>query len=622
MIDDSAMSSLPALVVWGAVISKAIVVGIPAAAAALVYRVRRRRDLARALTDVDRLGLGIDAPREGPIAVLGSYHCTPGTEAWLDCDGERVTLDGDVSIVRGTVARWKRGVRTYALRDGDAVIALGRMSRAANVADGADYREAAGGWRLAPSAEAAAIQLCAGHPVACPKPFWPIRGALVLGLVGAVAYFGLGWLGNKLVAYREYPVTPSDDVSTLRAEIASALPRSREAALRRLASDLEYRLQTDEVIAQRIELARSTSDCHYAVWLAQELERYDDAVDLSRDCDPALAQAPLLSLGRYDEAASITDPRASFRVEAAIDAGRWHDAAVAVTGDRDSTRCLVRYLESRAGGAIGDLSGPSRTCRVIAGVVAPRDERAQYFSAPDLDHVEEVEIARWAFVGDRGDYSLRDNGFELWLAPFAIAQDADSTRVRRALLAVDLGRTDAPTISDPTVARWLTQLVALRSGKPAPVDTSAEITNELDDAAAISGGAPVSESTQHLVELHPCHAATIRALAEAAGGDGLALARVLESCDAAPRLDPLYVFAVAPKVTTHRTELASAIRNWRIGDSVHAFAIKRDLARLLGDDAGATRFHAIVERHAKVLGDRERVTALLLVHVYFHDDSK
>jgi len=557
MIDDSAMSSLPALVVWGAVISKAIVVGIPAAAAALVYRVRRRRDLARALTDVDRLGLGIDAPREGPIAVLGSYHCTPGTEAWLDCDGERVTLDGDVSIVRGTVARWKRGVRTYALRDGDAVIALGRMSRAANVADGADYREAAGGWRLAPSAEAAAIQLCAGHPVACPKPFWPIRGALVLGLVGAVAYFGLGWLGNKLVAYREYPVTPSDDVSTLRAEIASALPRSREAALRRLASDLEYRLQTDEVIAQRIELARSTSDCHYAVWLAQELERYDDAVDLSRDCDPALAQAPLLSLGR-----------------------------------------------------------------LIAGVVAPRDERAQYFSAPDLDHVEEVEIARWAFVGDRGDYSLRDNGFELWLAPFAIAQDADSTRVRRALLAVDLGRTDAPTISDPTVARWLTQLVALRSGKPAPVDTSAEITNELDDAAAISGGAPVSESTQHLVELHPCHAATIRALAEAAGGDGLALARVLESCDAAPRLDPLYVFAVAPKVTTHRTELASAIRNWRIGDSVHAFAIKRDLARLLGDDAGATRFHAIVERHAKVLGDRERVTALLLVHVYFHDDSK
>jgi hypothetical protein len=498
------------------------------------------------------------------------------------------------------------------------------MSRGANVADNADYREAAGGWRLAPSAGEASIQLCAGHPAACPKPFWPIRGAIVLGVVGAVAYFGLGWVGKRIVALRDYPFSGmlDDDVSTLRAQIACALPRSREVALNRFSIDLQYQPQTDDVIAERIELARMTSECHSAVWLAEELQRYDDAIDIARDCDPASAQGSLLSLGRYDEAASIADARAKFRVQAAIGAGRWHDAAAAVSGDGDKAHCLVRYLESRAGGAIGDLSGPSQTCRAIAGAVAPRDERAPYFSGHDLDDVGEFAIARWVFIGDLDDYSLHDDDLTLSLAPFAIAQDTDSTRVRRALLAVDRGRTEDPHISNPVFARWIAQLVALRSGKPAPVDPDAETKTELDDAAAISNGTPVREATQHLRRPEPCNAAIVNALSEATAGDGLPLAHVFERCEDVWQLEPAYVFAVVPKVTTHRAELATAVRNWRIGDAVHAFAIRRDLLRLLGDDSGATRFQAIIDSHAKTLGDRERVTALLLARVYFHDDRK
>jgi len=46
------------------------------------------------------------------------------------------------------------------------------------------------------------------------------------------------------------------------------------------------------------------------------------------------------------------------------------------------------------------------------------------------------------------------------------------------------------------------------------------------------------------------------------------------------------------------------------------FAVKRDLARLLGDTAEAARLQAISERHAKVLMDRNRATAMFLAFAH------
>lgn len=40
--------------------------------------------------------------------------------------------------------------------------------------------------------------------------------------------------------------------------------------------------------------------------------------------------------------------------------------------------------------------------------------------------------------------------------------------------------------------------------------------------------------------------------------------------------------------------------------------MKRDLARLLGDTAEATRLQEIIERHAKVFADRDRATAMFV----------
>jgi hypothetical protein len=632
------MSALPVLVAWGAVISKLVVVGIPTGTLAAWHAIRRARDLKPARADVARMGLAINEPREGPIAVRGTYRREAGAEPWLDCSGQRVVLDGAVVIVRGTAATWKRRVRTYTVRDGDDVIAIGRMSRAAS-GDATDYREAAGGWRLAPSTGEPAIQLCTARPVACPKPLWPVRGVLVLGLVGLASYYGLGYYGNAIVKLRDYPrssVVGDDDVSTSSAELASALPRSRERALNRLAIDLQYRPQTDDVIAERMALARMI-DCEGAIALAKRLDRFDEAVELARDCDlPLLARTPLVALGRYDEAARIpatmtNGDDADVGDLAAIGAGKWREAAALNTGDRPSVRCFAQYLRSRAGDPIGDLEVADPTCRVIAGTLAPRDDRGAYFPEPH-DYEPGLSTVRWAFAGATTEYGY-DDALAPWLAPFAVDQDSAVTHARRAELELDLGHADAATRElgrveaiDQEWGRRLGYVVALRTGKPIPpFEPATEISGRLEDAIAIRGGAPVHESVMHLDMRPPaCTTMAVRALDEAAAGDGLVLAHLFEHCIDVPAMsiDPLYLFAVAPSVTKHREELAIALRNWPLDGGlpfgqVHAFAIKRDLARLLGDDAEATRLQAIVDRHAKVLGDRDRVTAIFLDQLHF-----
>jgi hypothetical protein len=68
--------------------------------------------------------------------------------------------------------------------------------------------------------------------------------------------------------------------------------------------------------------------------------------------------------------------------------------------------------------------------------------------------------------------------------------------------------------------------------------------------------------------------------------------------------EPEYLLAVAARLTSHREELVTAIRN--------RHGMDRDLARLLGDTAGAARMQAIIERDAKVVSDRARATAMFV----------
>jgi hypothetical protein len=621
------MSALPVLVAWGSVISKLVVAAL-AGGAVLGYRaLRNRRDVRAALGDARRMTLSVDEPREGPIAVAGIYHA----DGWLDCGGQRVVLVGELSIVRGSSATWKRGVRTYALRDGDGVVAIGRMSRRAG-ADGTDYREAAGGWQLEPSAGELGIQMCLVKPVPCPRPLWPVRGVLVLGIVGVAAYFGLGYAGKKLVEYRHYPreeLLEGDGVSTLASQIACALPRSRERALVRYEIDLDYQRQTEDVIAKRVAMARRR-DCYAAVLKLKDLGRFEQGVETANDCGhPEYGRGALVALGRYEEASKITTDFAGLYADdpvlAMIAAGHWREAAAHLETqkhrDADGARCLARYLRSVADGKPLEPSGisTSRTCRVLDGV----------FDNKEDEYEPAVAIARWAFAS--GPPPTETFGLAEQLSPFA-TDDSYQTHEMRATLAIDLGQLDVAAAEieralagiepsreddksdrrDASLRRRLPVMAALRTGKPFPAfERDPEFSYEEDEAALLRGGTNPNE----LPRLARASPAVITAITQAQAGDGLLLADLHERATDrlfGIRIDDAYLLALAPLVKTHREELARAVRNRPSRHSgLHELAVERDILRMLGDTKGAERLQAIIDRIAKGL-DREKLKALLV----------
>lgn len=203
------------LVQYGDVIGYAIVGVLALVALGVIQLIRRRRDLERARVAVRLVTYSICEPRQGPVAVTGTFR-ESARERWLECKGQRVSLEAGIDVVRGTRALWHRGTRTYALRDGDIVIAIGVMSRL----DGSH-------WRLVPSPEEVGVQLYAATPQPAPAPLWPWRAPLILAMAGGIAFFGLTKVGEVLV---DKPAC----VDPLRLQIAAAMPIVRDDALAKL----------------------------------------------------------------------------------------------------------------------------------------------------------------------------------------------------------------------------------------------------------------------------------------------------------------------------------------------------------------------------------------------------
>lgn len=203
------------LVQYGDVIGYAAVGIFALLALGVIQLIRRRRDLERARIAVRLVTYSICEPRQGPVAVTGTYHESQ-SERWIQCKLQRVTLEGGVEVVRGTRAQWQGGARTYAVRDGDVVIAIGVMSRIEGPT-----------WRLVPSPDEAGVQVYAVTPSPAPAPLWPWRAPLILALTGGIAFFTLYKVGELLVD------KPACD-DPLKLQIAAAMPLVREDALAKL----------------------------------------------------------------------------------------------------------------------------------------------------------------------------------------------------------------------------------------------------------------------------------------------------------------------------------------------------------------------------------------------------
>jgi hypothetical protein len=200
------------LVQYGDVIGYAGIGVIAFMALGVIQLFRRRRDLKRARTAVRLVTYSICEPRNGPVAVSGTYHESLD-QRWIACKAHRVVLEGEIAIERGTRARWQRGTRTYALREGDTVIAIGVMSSLGGAT-----------WRLVPSPEEPGVQLYAVTPAPAPAPLWPWRAPLILAMTAGIAFFSMYKVGEVLVDKQAC----ADET---RLQIGAAMPLVRDDAL-------------------------------------------------------------------------------------------------------------------------------------------------------------------------------------------------------------------------------------------------------------------------------------------------------------------------------------------------------------------------------------------------------
>jgi hypothetical protein len=213
------------LVENGAAIAWGLVGVIALIGLGLIQLLRRRGDVKRARVAVRLASYSISDPRLGPIAVSGKYREASG-DRWIDCKGQRITFDGQLEVVAGTRARWQRGTRSYALRNGDDVISIGVMSKPGDA------------WQLRASPGESGVQIFAVKPRPAPPPLFPWRAPLSLAVCGAVAYFGLYGIGTVLV-----DVSAEDTClasSLVRFEIATALPEVRDQAVIRYRAALDH----------------------------------------------------------------------------------------------------------------------------------------------------------------------------------------------------------------------------------------------------------------------------------------------------------------------------------------------------------------------------------------------
>jgi hypothetical protein len=187
----------------------------------IVQLMRRRGDVRKAREAVRLVAYSIADPRPGPVAVKGVWQEDADGLNWIDCGGHTVVIAGEPDVKRGTRARWKKGARTYLVRQGDPVIAIGVMSKLS------DNKE----WSIAASPGESGVQIYAATPKPAPPPLFPWRAPLLLGVCGAIAFFGLWGVGTLVVDVRR----DCGEASVMRLQIGSALPLVREQALTALA---------------------------------------------------------------------------------------------------------------------------------------------------------------------------------------------------------------------------------------------------------------------------------------------------------------------------------------------------------------------------------------------------
>ena len=630
------MGHLPFLVAHGRAISIALVAGGGALGVAAMQLVRKRSEVNRIERLRTRRVNAVTALAAGAATIRGRLRGRAATaytyegmlarersdELLLDVEGTHVALRGDVEVLGGThvTTSWhgtppgfagnieKGGWHAYELRDGDEVIATGTLANVAGSTDAA-YRDAAGGWILEPTPKSEGIELFAATPAARPRALHPAGVGVFGAIVAAVTYLVLWGIGAQLVDH--HPA------------IAAAFPHVRDAALDELERDLEYNApHTDEILAQRFELADMRRGCKARARLEGEEERYD--AELADACGDADATIDALAhLGRFKEALAAMKAQhtswPSRKGTIALAAGDWNAAADAAqdlvrrmaadppSGDQTyhqlaiaGTICYAQWFRAKGGdakaaAALATLGPDNVKCMVARAMLLPPEQRGAALAAAGQPKDESQLSAAVAAKTIAWAYGLEDRNWvthdmydtirtlvsdqtelsRAWLSTLALsvrAQDASDRGIALACAAVldavrgDFDRAKARGAEAATKAgedgddiTAVRHAVALHTSEPIAVEPAHYEHPATEPLVKLRAGS--IPTSLHLIENDGSDfSGPLRA---ALDGDGGGLAIAIERGQPQWEADSGTLLAIAPLVHQHRAELATAVRNFR-----------------------------------------------------------
>ena len=673
--------TLPFLVVHGAIVWKLALVALVAASFGLAYVLRRRTDRGRVRTELAVLTKQLESPRSGPIilrgrVVTGTLTSVQHRASWtdlsnavtLDCDGAMVDVVGAIRVEHGTRVHtsWRKPAMTHTVVAGDDVIATGTLAEAPPEAS--SYREATPRWTLSPK------RLLAANPRTAPFPL--SAGQRVVRLV---AWTG-AWLamlalaGKAMLHGGDARATARDGVlpEIGRLELAAALPGSRDGALDGLGQQLVgYRIASSERAFQlALQLGEIRGDCPATSYLVQV--RLEEALVAARRCGSREQVTTILALlGRYEEAERELDATDVTELATTIHiaTGNWTAAARGVEaqasaleaetpsqyrtkailhGGAATKHCLAELMESYAGNrdSLANVEHDTAfTCPMLAALAKPLDQQAAALAAlrepktdaPNLDDTTYV-LAKWSIQLAVGDPPAHYSGEgvsalmflmereRVWLAPFqleahpndAYTEIAEENMTAVAALRGDLRDAHAHLAKlGPGYERDELEL-ALALDEGAPITATPGRHAGFDDSIAMRNG-QFGPNLEGLID----DRAVIALLERALAGDGSALVAVLNHEGISYRVLAMPMLGILPRITSHRDEVASALRLFR--DELTGFSLMRipfnalgnlimyrDLARLAGDAEDTQRWQVIIDRHVAVLGDRRKLIALML----------
>jgi hypothetical protein len=482
---------------------------------------------------------------------------------------------------------------------------------------------------------------------------WFVQHALAQEWVSACTQSESEWVGTR----------PLEISSTDSCVLASSMSSTREQGLLSFYVRLERHPYRDEATVQRLDVvSRLTEPCDGRIRRMMRELRYEVALDEARACFHRRGEHDaLVALGRFEEAANIP-VEAEWGLPALptmttlIAAGRWRQAAAVIepmiggdSADNVRLRCFAAMLDHRAGKrettntikALADQKhgavclpmlaevGDRATRKYVLETIEARTtliEQLRYAEGIGellLDGPERV-LARpesttaasliWLIAATPLEqpqpHRLR------WIAASQVLDGEHEAARKTASHALALIKPDADFgLRD---AAYLEAAVAFYSPTVTPVQVP-EAYGYLFGRLQLRAGIPFVGT-----DLGPYHDLAAPAFVAAQRGDGLLLAEYLGGERRAGNWwSDGDLIAVLPRVTQHRAELVQQLRYRApdahistldpppVGQALRAFQ-RRELFEAAGLSADAARWSAIYRRIDRVLGDRDRLVAMMI----------